>query len=206
MLSTRTSEGLWLAISGGKGLYGPQGTGLLLGSSKELIDACRLNASPHSAIGRAMKVGRESICALIAALEVFLERDEEADKLEYKRQSDYIVQELEGIPGIKARTEMANPTSRSVVPRVYIQLDPDFPVSAKDVQRQMLEGELPIAVGSISHTGPKDGARRCSTAPGMGTQSRGPQIERSPGHGLASISAQPPIPCLASVETGSQPP
>lgn len=141
-----------VAISGGKGLYGPQGTGLILGSSKELIDACRLNASPHSAIGRAMKVGRESVCALIAALEVYLERDEEADKLEYKRRSDYVVQELEGIPGVKARTEMADPTSRPVVPRVYIQLDSDFPLSAKDVQQHMLAGQPPIAVGSDFHT------------------------------------------------------
>src|SRR5262252_1015768 len=40
-------------FSGGKGIYGPQATGLVVGRAN-LIAACRLNASPSSAVGRGM--------------------------------------------------------------------------------------------------------------------------------------------------------
>ena len=56
--------GAYLVVySGGKGIGGPHCTGLILGK-KELIEACRLNGNPNSAIGRSMKVGKEEIIRL----------------------------------------------------------------------------------------------------------------------------------------------
>src|SRR5947208_8641946 len=67
-----------VAFSGGKGLRGPQCTGLLLGK-KDLIDAAQLNNSPNSnTIGRGMKVGKEEIIGLVAAVDWFLEQDDAA--------------------------------------------------------------------------------------------------------------------------------
>ena len=58
-----------LAIfSGGKGLRGPQSAGLVLGRP-DLIAACRLNGSPNHAIGRPMKVGKEELIGMLAAVE-----------------------------------------------------------------------------------------------------------------------------------------
>src|SRR5438093_5608767 len=46
-----------VVISGGKGIMGPQNTGLVLGRP-DLIAACAANASPNHSLGRSMKVGR----------------------------------------------------------------------------------------------------------------------------------------------------
>ena len=135
-----------LVFSGGKGIFGPQATGLVLGE-QELIDACRLNANPHSAIGRSMKVGKEDICALIAALERFVSRDEEAEIQEYKRRSDYLVEEIKEIPGIKAQTLMADSRARPVIPRVYIDLEPGYGLTGNEICRRMLDGQPPVAMG-----------------------------------------------------------
>ncbi|MCI0622006.1 MAG: aminotransferase class V-fold PLP-dependent enzyme, partial [Acidobacteria bacterium] len=43
-----------VVVSGGKGLEGPQSTGILAGR-KDLIEAASLNHSPNTAIGRGMK-------------------------------------------------------------------------------------------------------------------------------------------------------
>jgi len=75
-----------LAIfSGGKGLRGPQSSGLVVGT-KQLIDAMKMQSVPHCYIGRPMKVGKEEMVGLYAALECLLatpdeERNEQLEKL-----------------------------------------------------------------------------------------------------------------------------
>ena len=66
---TRYTEmgGDLVIISGGKGLRGPQSTGILAGRA-DLIEAARLQAAPNGHLGRGMKVGKEEIIGLIAAL------------------------------------------------------------------------------------------------------------------------------------------
>ena len=67
-----------VVFSGGKGMRGPQATGLVLGKP-ELVAAARLNGSPQSAVGRGMKVGKEEIMGLLAAVELYLAQDEAAE-------------------------------------------------------------------------------------------------------------------------------
>src|SRR5258706_8807074 len=64
------------AFSGGKGLCGPQCSGLLLGR-KDLIEAALMNCSPREgSVCRAMKVGKEEIIGCVTALETWLNLDE----------------------------------------------------------------------------------------------------------------------------------
>src|SRR5229473_1384403 len=49
-------------VSGGKGIRGPQSTGILAGR-RDLVRAATLNASPNQAIGRAAKTSKEEIVA-----------------------------------------------------------------------------------------------------------------------------------------------
>lgn len=135
-----------IVFSGGKGIRGPQATGLILGK-RELIDACRLNSNPHSAIGRPMKVGKEDIAALVAALEVFMARDEAEEIAEYKRRGDQIVALLADIPHIVARTLVDDPRARPTVPRVYIDFEPGFPLTGRQVRDALMAGDPPIAIG-----------------------------------------------------------
>ena len=68
-----------VCFSGGKGLRGPQSAGLLLGR-KDLIAAARKNAPPNgNTVGRGMKVNKEEILGMLAAIEVYLKRDHQAD-------------------------------------------------------------------------------------------------------------------------------
>ncbi|MEM7034723.1 MAG: aminotransferase class V-fold PLP-dependent enzyme, partial [Chloroflexota bacterium] len=58
-------------FSGGKDLRGPQPTGLIVGR-RDLIEACTLNGSPNHSLGRPMKVGKEEMVGLLAAVERYL--------------------------------------------------------------------------------------------------------------------------------------
>jgi len=63
-------------FSGGKGLRGPQCSGLLLGR-KDLIEAALMNSSPREgAVCRPMKVGKEEVIGCLTALETWLKVDE----------------------------------------------------------------------------------------------------------------------------------
>ena len=64
-------------FSGGKGLRGPQSSGLVLGRA-DLVAACHANGNPNSAIGRPMKVGKEEMAGILAAVEWSLAQDETA--------------------------------------------------------------------------------------------------------------------------------
>lgn len=88
-------------FSGGKGLRGPQASGMIVGKG-ELVEACRLNNNPHSSVGRPMKVGKEEICGLLKAIELYVARDHAADLRDWDGWTQTVldgVRELEGITG-----------------------------------------------------------------------------------------------------------
>src|ERR1051325_9897555 len=67
-------------FSGGKGLRGPQCSGVLLGR-KDLIEAALRNSSPfEGAVCRPMKVGKEEIIGCLTAVETWLKMDEKKDR------------------------------------------------------------------------------------------------------------------------------
>ena len=140
-----------VVFSGGKGIRGPQATGLILGDA-DLIAACRINGNPVSSIARGMKVGKEDIAALVVALERFVAIDEEEETAELGRRSDFIVAALEGIGGVAAEKRMADPRTRPVLPRVYIELAPDFPLGGDRIA-EILEAGSPAVSLSGSDRG-----------------------------------------------------
>ncbi len=90
-----------VVISGGKGILGPQSTGLL-GGRKDLIEAARLHASPNANIGRGMKVGKEEMIGLIVALERYVNLDHDAVIETWNKKARYLADQLQGIPGFQA--------------------------------------------------------------------------------------------------------
>src|SRR5207247_5056704 len=83
-----------VAFSGGKALLGPNDTGLLLGR-KDLIEAAKLNTNPHcGCIGRMMKVSKEDMMALLAAVERYVRLDHQAEWREWERRLGVIEQAL----------------------------------------------------------------------------------------------------------------
>jgi len=91
-------------FSGGKGLCGPQCSGLLLGR-KDLIEAALLNCSPREgAVCRPMKVGKEEVIGCLTALETWLNLDEKKVYAEWNGRIDRIRKLVETVPGVKTDT------------------------------------------------------------------------------------------------------
>ncbi len=89
-------------VSGGKGLFGPQCSGILFGR-KDLIEAALRNGSPfEGSICRPMKVGKEEIVGVLAAVEWSSRRDYKADCKVWESRMQTIVEELSTIPGVHA--------------------------------------------------------------------------------------------------------
>ena len=122
-LSAFTKMGYDLAaFSGGKGLRGPQCSGLLLGR-KDLIQAAFLNGSPHSdSVGRGGKVGKEEIVGLLKAVELYVKSDHEREWKEWEHRVSVVEEAVQRIPGV--RTERFIPVIANQVPHLAIQWDP----------------------------------------------------------------------------------
>jgi seryl-tRNA(Sec) selenium transferase len=87
-------------FSGGKGLAGPQCSGLLLGR-KDLIEAALMNCSPREgAVCRPMKVGKEEVIGCLTAIETWLSLDEKKLYAEWNGRVDRIRKLVETIPGV----------------------------------------------------------------------------------------------------------
>ena len=99
-------------FSGGKGLCGPQCSGLLLGR-KDLIEAALLNCSPREgAVCRPMKVGKEEVIGCLTALETWLNLDEKKLYDEWNGRIDRIRKLVETVPGVKTDTYIPNDGNR----------------------------------------------------------------------------------------------
>lgn len=137
-----------VTFSGGKGLRGPQASRLLLGK-RDLIDAAALNGCPNHSIGRPMKVGKEEIVGLLRAVELYLERDHEAEWRRWESQIEYVEKTLKGIPGVE--TERVPKHIINHVPRLYLKVDPNVAGMAQDdVIEKMRRGDPRIEVLTTS--------------------------------------------------------
>lgn len=93
-----------ISFSGGKGIRGPQSTGILLGT-EEWIEYARLNNAPNATVARSQKVSKEEIAGLVAALEAFTAEDEEAENQRYRAMMNAVVDQIAEIPGVDAVVE-----------------------------------------------------------------------------------------------------
>ena len=141
-------EGADMVIySGGKGIRGPQGTGVLCGRS-DLIEAAYANASPHQFIGRGLKVAKEEIIGISKALEIFLSEDEEEENKRYQQMCDQVVDALIEIPGVGLQTKF-DPYDY-LIPTALITFDPDRNGLSRDqVWEQMVAGEPSIYLSNL---------------------------------------------------------
>jgi D-glucosaminate-6-phosphate ammonia-lyase len=133
-----------VAFSGGKALRGPQSTGLLLGRA-DLIAQAQLAISPHDGIGRAMKVGKEEIIGLLAAVEFYLKTDHAAELNLWENRAADMIARLAGIPGMSVHSDL--PEIANHAPHVVLRWDgPHGGLSADHVRSRLWEGDPPIAV------------------------------------------------------------
>jgi len=137
-----------LIFSGGKGIRGPQDSGLLAGRA-DLIAAALANGSPNAAIGRGMKVSKEAMAGLWAAIKLFLETDHEAAHRVHLDQAEAIVAAL--ADRTDARCVIEGDWEDWPAPVVRV-----FPIkcawSATDLRARLISGDPAIYV-DLAHGG-----------------------------------------------------
>jgi uncharacterized pyridoxal phosphate-dependent enzyme len=128
-----------VTFSGGKGLRGPQCSGLLLGR-KDLIEAAKLNNSPNSnTVGRGLKVAKEEVVGLVAAVDWFLSQDDAALEAEFQKRADLIAAGVKTLPTVDARTFI--PPVANHVPHLLITYDQKrIAIAATDVAKKLRQG------------------------------------------------------------------
>ena len=133
-----------LAVSGGKHMRGPQSSGILAGR-RDLIAAAWINSSPHSdSQGRGMKVNREEMIGLLAAVERYAKLDFEALDRQCAAQADYLMREF---AKLKLKTERLPFDRTRRVHRVKVTWDEKARgLTTKDVEKSLRDGEPRIVV------------------------------------------------------------
>lgn len=141
-----------VTFSGGKGIRGPQNTGLLLGK-KDLIEAATKNNSPNSnTVGRGMKVAKEEIVGLVAAVDWLLAQNEDAMQKEFERRAERIAERVKSFPGVA--TKIFVPPVANHVPHLLITCDPNqIKLTGKEVMQKMREGTPSIELNPATGGG-----------------------------------------------------
>jgi len=137
-------------FSGGKGLRGPQCSGLLLGR-KDLIEAAMLNTSPwEGAVCRAMKVGKEEIIGLITAVETWMKTDLNVLNREWTARVERIEKLVKTVPGVE--TEISIPKDGNRYPTLHISWDEEkWGYTVKDCVQKLRAGDPVIEVAGADN-------------------------------------------------------
>jgi len=142
-----------VTFSGGKGIRGPQNAGLLLGR-KDLIEAATWSNSPHDeTVGRGMKVAKEQIVGMVAAVDWLLAQSDDGMQKEFHRRAERVAAALKGIPGV--RHEIFVPPLANAVPHLLIHYD-QTKIRPLEVAEQMRKSTPAIELNPS--TGRKSGS------------------------------------------------
>lgn len=141
-----------VSFSGGKGVLGPQSTGILAGRA-DLIEAAYANGAPNSvSVGRSAKVCKEEIAGLITALELFVDTDFDAVNAAWRAQCAHVVDELKDIRGLRVELQEARPDrleSFNNFAKAVVNFEQDWTGPTIEQITQMLEdGEPGVRIGA----------------------------------------------------------
>ncbi|HEV8042920.1 MAG TPA: aminotransferase class V-fold PLP-dependent enzyme [Bryobacteraceae bacterium] len=136
-------------FSGGKGLRGPQCAGLLLGR-KNLIEAALANCCPwEGSVCRAMKVGKEEIIGMLAAIEAWQHVDMTALNKSWQRRVERIAKLVETVPGVSTKIEI--PEDGNSYPTLTVNWDEakfGFTVAQCDAELRAGEPRIEVLTNS----------------------------------------------------------
>ena len=145
-----TEMGAALALfSGGKDLRGPQSSGLMLGR-RDLIESIRPISNPNHGLGRPMKVGKEEMMGVLAAVERYINLDHAARERYCEETVQLFCAALDPLPGVRAERAFPNEAGQPL-PRCRVTIDTSvIGKSADDLVEAFLAQEPAIAVAPDS--------------------------------------------------------
>jgi len=158
-----------VCFSGGKAIRGPQSTGILCGRRDlvgaalvqmldmddhfelwtpppQLVDKAKLPGLPRHGIGRALKVSKEEIIALLTALKLYVAG---AYERELPAMRQWLEQVAVGLKGAKCACRVLVPAGGEHMPLLEIEVAPALGRSAWDVCRRLRHGKPPVHVGHM---------------------------------------------------------
>jgi D-glucosaminate-6-phosphate ammonia-lyase len=130
-------------FSGGKEIGGPQASGFIVGESN-FMDWCRLAGPPSPNLLRALKTGKEEMCGLVRAIELYIARDEDAHIAALEATVQMWNETLSRIPRVTATRVFPNIDGQPT-PRSRVNLEGHV-LGAADVAKAMLAGNPSISV------------------------------------------------------------
>ncbi len=138
-----------VSFSGGKDIRGPQNAGLLLGK-KKYTDLAQRNLCPVDSVGRGMKVAKEQIVGMVAAVDWLLTQTDEGMEKESRDRMAVIIAMVKGIPSVE--TSIMMPELANHVPHLMVNFDPEvIGASARELQVRLRTATPSIE--SNPHTG-----------------------------------------------------
>jgi L-seryl-tRNA(Ser) seleniumtransferase len=137
-------------FSGGKGLRGPQCSGVLLGR-KDLVEAALRNSCPfEGSVCRPMKVGKEEVIGCLTAIETWLKTDPKKLYAEWNARVDRIAKLVETVPGV--RTEIYIPDDGNRYPTLRVSWDQKaWGFAITDCVQKLREGDPVIEVLGVDN-------------------------------------------------------
>ncbi|CAN5831991.1 aminotransferase class V-fold PLP-dependent enzyme [soil metagenome] len=127
-------------FSGGKGLRGPQSSGLIVGR-QDLIEIARAHGAPNQHRGRAMKVGKEEILGLLAAVERYLALDQRELSERYEYMVQTVLDAVAEVPGVTGTRDWPSEAGQPI-PRARVSVGE----RARSVQEALWNSNPRIAV------------------------------------------------------------
>ncbi len=176
-----------VAYSGGKCIRGPQAAGLLLGE-KNLLQAAWINSAPHHAFGRSLKVGKEEIMGMLAAVETWPKRDHKAEWAMWEARNAFIAKRVTAIPGVTTQIRMPDSLSNRA-PVLAIHWDAaKVGITGTEIAKLLLDGEPRVVLGSANGSRPDRMASSISVMPYMMM----PGDEQIAADRICSLLSKPP--------------
>jgi len=141
-----------VGYSGGKCLRGPQASGLLLGR-RDLVQAAWLHGAPHQNIGRSMKVGKEEVMGLLAAVEMWIRRDHDAEWKRWQSWLAHIRDTIQEVPSVYTK-ELLPVSLSNYAPRLQVMWSAQsLRLNAGELYSALDSGEPRIQIADPSDNG-----------------------------------------------------
>jgi L-seryl-tRNA(Ser) seleniumtransferase len=176
-----------VGYSGGKCIRGPQCAGLLLGE-KNLLQAAWANSAPHHAFGRSLKVGKEEIMGMLAAVETWVKRDHKAEWAQWEAWLDRISKRVTQVGGVT--TEVRQPEGLSNhAPQLILHWDgARLGITGQEVSKLLLNTDPRIVLAGARGARPQRMESMVSIMPYMMI----PGDEKVAAERLYAVLSKPP--------------
>ena len=178
-----------VCYSGGKCMRGPQAAGLLLGE-KSIIQAAWINSAPHHAFGRSLKVGKEEIMGMLAAVELWVKRDHKAEWKQWEDWLGHIATSVKRVDGVTTNIRQPGNGLSNRTPSLTVSWDSaKLGITGSEVAKILIDTEPRIQLAGGSGT--RGGANTASSV-SVTPYQMSPGDEKVVADRLHAVLSKPP--------------